>query len=74
MIDKVALRNQIESLPVNSEESIYDEDNVAIALATYFESREDCPDNDEDSETGWSRWAIEKTNEVLDRIVLCLLK
>ncbi len=64
MIDpQIEKRNTIGSVEV------FGTDNLAIALASYFEDLPDCPENDVDDELGWSRWAIAKTNEVLSRIV-----
>jgi hypothetical protein len=45
------------------------EDNLAIILASYFESSQDCPEDDIDHEIGWSKWAVEKTHCVIDRVV-----
>lgn len=49
------------------------DDNLAIALCSYFEHRIDCPDGDEDGaeldESGcWKVWASEHTESVLRRI------
>jgi len=49
------------------------DDNLAIALCSYFEHRIDCPDGDEDGaeldEYGcWKVWASEHTESVLRRI------
>lgn len=39
-------------------------DNIAIALATYFEGLPDCPEDDVDDETGWSQWAMDRVSDV----------
>ena len=62
------LRNKIGSIPVMRDGYATD-DNVAIALASYFEGLPDCPKDDTNDETGWSQWAMDKTNDALDRIV-----
>lgn len=70
--DIKTLMNLIGCLPV-IEGGYCTEDNLAIALATYFEEHPDKPENAKvDDETGWSDWAIEKTDDVLRRIVECL--
>ena len=41
-------------------------DNLAIALATYFEDHTDRPEDDEhDDELGWGVWVIKKSNEAI---------
>ena len=62
------IRNEIGSLPMMDDGCVTD-DNIAIALASYFENLPECPENDINNEVGWSQWAIDKTNNVLDRIV-----
>ncbi len=45
------------------------DDNLAIALATYYSKHSDCPDPDEvDEETGWGKWTLAKSRDLLDRI------
>lgn len=66
--DLERLRNEIGNLPIMADRYITD-DNIAIALATYFENLPECPENDINDQTGWSQWAIDKTNDVLDRII-----
>lgn len=63
------LRDDIGSLAAVDGEYATD-DNIAIVFVTYFEKRLDRPEDDEiDDEVGWSKWAIEKTNDALNRIV-----
>lgn len=46
-----------------------DGDNLAIALACYFEKHMNRPENDpEDTELGWSDWVMEKTETALGMI------
>ncbi len=61
------IRNEIGSIPVMADGYVF-EDSVAIALALYFENLPECPDDDVNDELGWSQWAVDKTNDVLDRI------
>ena len=62
--DEIAERNRIGSIFV--EDCGGAGDNLAIVLASYFEEHNDKPaDTEIDSETGWSQWAIEKTNRAL---------
>ena len=61
------MRNAIGSMPIMPNGSVAD-DNVAIALATYFKDLPECPDDDFNDEIGWSQWVIDRTNDVLDRI------
>lgn len=67
MREDVRIRNEIGSIPMMSD-GVATDDNVAIALATYFEGLPECPENDVNDEVGWSQWAIDQTNDVLDRI------
>lgn len=66
------LRNIIGSIPILEDENEIG-DNLSIALATYFENRTDCPDNDINDDVGWSQWAMDKTDEVLDRIIKVMI-
>ena len=78
-MDKIKLRNLIGSIPaIAYQPGVLDcagEDNVAIALATYFEDRDDRPKDDPPSpeSESWGAWTIEKTDAALDRIVDVIL-
>jgi len=67
MEELIKVRNKIGSIPVMNTGYITD-DNIALALASYFESLPECPTDDVNDEVGWSQWAIDKTHNVLDRI------
>jgi len=67
MRENARIRDKIGSIPVMSDGCPTD-DNVAIALTIYFESLPECPDDDTNNVVGWSQWAMDKTNDVLDRI------
>ena len=44
-------------------------DNLAIALCSYFDGHMGRPEDDEDDdETGWGPWVIERVNEALEDI------
>lgn len=79
-MDKKAIRNRIGCLFVKPlEPGVHDttgEDNLAIALATYFESHTDRPADDPQhpEHEAWGKWAIERTDALLDRIVEELVK
>lgn len=51
-------------------------DNLAIALATYFERHEDRPHDDPPSpqNESWGKWVIEKTEDMLERIAAEVLQ
>jgi hypothetical protein len=63
-LDRQKLINTISGLPVTGERG---DDNLVIALATYYSDRHDCPDLEPD-EHGWNPWAIERTEELIGRI------
>jgi hypothetical protein len=63
-IDREKLISTISGLPVTGE---LGDDNLVIALATYYSDRHDCPDLEPD-EHGWNPWAIERTEELIGRI------
>ena len=65
--DIAKIRNKVGSIPAIDGEACTT-DNLAIALATYFESRLDCPEDDK-NEWGWSEWATEKTDSLIDRAI-----
>lgn len=46
------------------------DDNLAIALCTYFSGHSERPDGDEDEdgEGGWSPWTLEKYNGLMKQI------
>lgn len=72
-MDKFEARNRIGhamagNLPFHST------DNVAIALATYFEEHPHKPDEEVDDELGWTPWVVEQVNFTLDAIAKALLK
>lgn len=64
-MDRQRLRNLIGGH--DCEPDVTCSDNLAIAIISYFESHMDCPDDDQ-TEDGWSQWATDKTNAVLDRL------
>lgn len=70
-MDKDEYRNKIGCLDALTEDE--GGDNIAIALATYFDGHFMRPENDQiDDELGWGELVIEKTNDALDRIAVCL--
>ena len=63
----VKLRNELGGIQLEEGPNA---DNLAIALATYFDIHMDRPDPDPDTgDLGWGDWVIEKTNDALDKIV-----
>lgn len=72
MSELYLLRNKIGSISAMKKDDCTD-DNLAIVIASYFEEHLDKPKNAEiDDEIGWSFWAVEKTNCLLDRIIKIL--
>ncbi len=43
-------------------------DSLAIALCTYFSEHLDCPDEEEDDETGWKPWVSKRCDMALAAI------
>lgn len=60
------MRLLIGSLPAMESGDPF-EDNLGIALTSYFEHRIDCPEQEQD-ETGWKPWAVERTNDLLNSV------
>ena len=65
MSEHFRLRNLLGSIEAGTTGS---HDNLAIAIATYFDGFPK-PENDEhNGELGWSQWVIDQTNATLDAI------
>lgn len=61
-------RNRIANIP--ADDGTASPDNLGIALCSYFADHVCRPlDDTIDERTGWSAWAVERTNAVLDKIV-----
>ena len=71
--DLQILQNKVGSIPAFDDGCVTD-DNIAIALATYFEGLPECPDDDVDDEIGWSVWAVEKSDDAINRIIELITK
>lgn len=68
-MDKTTLRNALAMLPAVPEDTGWDADNVAIALATYYSKHPSRPaDDKDDTELGWGKWVMAQVNDVLDRM------
>jgi hypothetical protein len=65
---KIILRNKIGLIPVTKDRDAND-DNLSLALVLYFESMPECPIDDLNEDHGLSQWAMDKANDLLDRIV-----
>ena len=68
-MDKIALRNLLANVDAGTTDG---GDNVAIALATYFDNHLHKPegsDDEFDEELGWSNWVIQQVNATLDAMV-----
>jgi hypothetical protein len=49
-------------------------DNIAIALAMYFDDHPARPSDDPiDTDLGWGEWVMEKTHSALDRIAAAII-
>ena len=59
------LKEEFARMPMS--DSIGD-DNLSIALATYFSDHLDRPENDEETETGWGQWVESRTDDILERL------
>ena len=69
MIDNTTVRNRAGSTPVLQGGFVTD-DNLAIALCTYFSFHPERPEDDPlDDEVGWGKWVIEKTDDLIDRVI-----
>ena len=67
------LRNRAGNIPALKEEP--GGDNLGIALCTYFNSHPDQPEDDPiDDQVGWGDWVIEKTNDLIDRVIKTVLQ
>lgn len=67
-------RNFVGSIHVEKGEASVMSDNLAIVLCSYFEGHVDRPEYDEiDPDKGWSKWALQKTDEALDIIAAELM-
>jgi hypothetical protein len=62
-MDKIDRRNAIGGITLPGG------DNVAIALAMYFDGHPAKPDEEIDDQLGWTPWVIEQVNATLDAIV-----
>jgi hypothetical protein len=71
---KPELRNLIANLPaIAFKPGVTDStgDNIAIALASYFEEHDDRPKDDPPSwqSDSWGTWTLEKVDDAIDRII-----
>jgi len=65
----IEVRNRVGFIPVLKGGSAVD-DNLAIALCTYFSNHPERPEEDEeDEQTGWGEWVIEKADDLIDRVI-----
>ena len=67
-LDRQKVRNAIGGAFVEDSGPRAVDDNLAIALCTYFNDRPDCPDEPNSDEHGWKPWVAAKCNAALDAI------
>lgn len=70
---KTKIRNAIAGIPMGAGREWHD-DNLAIAICSYFEDHSERPGDDRDDDECWSPWVRERYEETMDRIVEALLK
>lgn len=72
-MDKHDLRNKIGSVGAGVFPDTWGgSDNVAIALATYFDGHPLKPDDGEQDDNGWHPWVAEQVDATLDAIAAAL--
>ena len=73
VIDKEDLVHLLSSLDIEKDEVI--SDNLTIVLATYFSEHMERPEDDpEDTDFGWGRWVMERTEATIDYMADQILK
>jgi len=67
-MENTELRNRIAEIPVLPGKYNSD-DNLFIALVSYFERLPECPGGGMNEETGWNQWAMDQALNLIDRII-----
>jgi len=73
-IDRQRVRNAIGGTPVEDSGPTFIDDNLAVALCTYFSNHPQCPDEPDSDEHGWKPWIVQKCNTALDAITDAAIK